>query len=320
MPSFSAASTGADVVAAFPEQLAGKTVLITGASAGGLGAATALAFAGGNPKTLILAGRTESKVSLVIEEIKKLNPAIEVSFLQLDLTDHASVKRAAAEVESKVEKLDVLINNAGVMAVKEFEKTTEGIESQFAANHVGHFLLTGLLMGKLKKAGEGARVVNVSSLGYALYGVRFEDWNFHDGKGYNAWKAYGQAKSANIIFAQSLADQLKESGGQAYSVHPGFVPESKLQSNTAVTTELFKQGMELGKEKFGVLPEMEAPKNLEQGCATQVWAALCPDIGGPSGSFLLDCSVSQIVPHASGEDNKRKLWALSEKLVGQKFA
>ncbi|MCJ1402273.1 hypothetical protein MMC11_005493 [Xylographa trunciseda] len=280
MPSFSVASTGADVVAAFPDRLAGKTVLITGASVGGLGAVTALALANGHPKALILAGRTECKVSPVVQEIHKLNPAIEVSFLQLDLTDHASVKRAAAEVAAKVEKLDVLINNAGVMAVKDFEKTKEGIETQFAANHVGHFLLTGLVMGKLSKAGKEAREVNVSSVGYTLGEVRLEDWNFKDGKEYDAWKAYGQAKSANITFAQSLADRLKESGGQAYSAHPGFVPESKLQSNAAVTMELFMQGLELSEERHGVPPVMEAPKTLEQGCATQVWAVLCPEIDG----------------------------------------
>ena len=140
-------------------------VLITGASAGGLGATTALALATGHPKALILAGRTEAKIRPVVEEIKSANPAIAVSFLQLELTDHASVRRAAAEVNAKVEELDVLINNAGVMAVKEFEKTGEGIEMQFAANHVGHFLLTGLLLGKLNRAGRGARVVNVSSMG-----------------------------------------------------------------------------------------------------------------------------------------------------------
>ncbi|MCJ1295054.1 hypothetical protein MMC34_006615 [Xylographa carneopallida] len=320
MPSFSATSTGAEVVAAFEDRLAGKTVLITGASAGGLGAATALALATGHPKTLILAGRTEAKVHPVIEHIRKTNPAIDVSFLPLDLTDHASVKRAAAAVDAKVEALDVLINNAGLMAVKAFEKTGEGVEVQFAANHVGHFLLTGLLLGKLRAAGKATRVVNVSSLGYTLSEVRFEDWNFQDGKEYNAWKAYGQAKTANILFAQSLADRLAGSGGQAYAVHPGFVPESKLQSNTAVTTELFMQGMELAEEKFGAPAQLETPKTLEQGCATQIWAALCPDIGGPSGNYLTDCSVVPLlVPHASGEDNKRKLWALSEKLVGQKF-
>jgi len=101
-----------------------------------------------------------------------------VTFIELDLSSLSSVRKAAASINSKIEKLDILINNAGVMAIKDFAKSEDGIEMQFAANHVGHFLLTNLLMEKISRAGEGARVVNVSSGGYVCSGVRFKDWNF----------------------------------------------------------------------------------------------------------------------------------------------
>lgn len=100
-----------------------------------------------------------------------------MTFVELDLADLSSVRKAAAEIKGKIEKLDILVNNAGVMAVKDFTKTIDGIEMHFAANHIGHFLLTNLLMDKLFAA-EEARIVNVSSGGYVCSRVRFEDWNF----------------------------------------------------------------------------------------------------------------------------------------------
>ena len=153
-------------------------VVITGTSEGGLGAESAIALAEGHPKQLILLARTEAKVTPVIEKIKKINPSTEAIFLKIDLADNSSVRETAANINKKVEKVDILINCAGIMAVKDFQKSADGIEMQFASNHVGHFLLTNLLMEKLVAAGKGARVVNVTSTGYGLCGPRFEDWNF----------------------------------------------------------------------------------------------------------------------------------------------
>ena len=148
-----------------------------------------------------------------------------------------------------MEKIDVLVNCAGVMAVKDFQTTVQGIESQFGLNHVGPFLLTNLLLPKVVKAGKGARVVNVTSTGYMACGVRFDDWNFQDGKEYDPWLGYGQSKTANVLFAGSLADRLEDSGGQAFSAHPGLVLESNLQANVA--PELFAEGMEAAKKANG---------------------------------------------------------------------
>ena len=153
-------------------------VVITGTSDGGLGAESAIALAEGHPKQLILLARTESKVTPVIEKIKKISPGTEAMFLKIDLANNSSVRETAANINKKVEKVDILINCAGIMAVKDFQKSVDGIEVQFAANHVGHFLLTNLLMDKLVAAGKGARVVNVTSNGYGLSGPRYDDWNF----------------------------------------------------------------------------------------------------------------------------------------------
>ncbi|MCJ1254629.1 hypothetical protein MMC24_002444 [Lignoscripta atroalba] len=322
MPSFSKTTTGEEVVRAFAKQVAGKTIVITGPSKGGIGAEAAYCFAAANPKEIILAGRTEAKVSPVIQKIQEIDPKVKATFVKLDLADQSSVRKAAAEIISSVDKVDVLVNCAGIMAVNPYQTTADGIESQFGANHIGHFLLTNLLMDKILAAGEDARVVNVTSLGYETCGVRYEDWNFNEGKDYNPWYGYGQSKSANVLFSESLGEKLKKSGGQAYSVHPGLILESNLQGNTAISQELFMEGIALATEANGGKPlVMETPKTLQQGCATILVAALDPSIADTSGALLSDCNVhpTPVKEHAKGVENTQKLWKLSEELVGQKF-
>jgi NAD(P)-dependent dehydrogenase (short-subunit alcohol dehydrogenase family) len=113
----------------------------------------------------------------VIEQIKVLNPKINVTFLQFDLADQASIRKAASEINTSVEKIDYLINCAGVMAVPNFETTKDGIEMQFGLNHISHFLLTNLIIGKILAAGKG-RIISITSTGFEHGGVRYEDWNF----------------------------------------------------------------------------------------------------------------------------------------------
>ena len=108
----------------------------------------------------------------------EIDPKVQTSFVKLDLADQASIREAAKEINSSVDKVDILINCAGVMAVNPYTTTADGIEMHFGSNHIGHFLLTNLIMDKIVKAGKGARIVNVTSLGYELCGVRYEDWNF----------------------------------------------------------------------------------------------------------------------------------------------
>lgn len=156
-------------------------VVITGTSESGLGAETAITLASGKPKQIILAARTESKVAPVIEKIKSIDSAIDVVYIKLDLLDNASVRKAAEQIKGVTDKIHGLINNAGVMGVREYITSKDGIESQFAANHVGHFLLTNLFIKEILAAGEEATVVNVASLGYQLAEANLEDPNFQVG-------------------------------------------------------------------------------------------------------------------------------------------
>jgi NAD(P)-dependent dehydrogenase (short-subunit alcohol dehydrogenase family) len=203
-------------------------VIITGASTRSVGQQTALALARGSPNHLILLSRTESKVLPVIEQITAMDSSISVRFIKMDLGSQASVRAAAAEILKTVPHIDALINNAGVMAVP-YELTPEGIEMQFGINHIGHFLLTNLLIPRMRP---GSRIVNVSSAGHSMSGVRFDDVNFATGADYDMWDAYGQSKSANILFAIALAGRLAKKGIQAFSLHPGFTAgESELATH-----------------------------------------------------------------------------------------
>ncbi|KAH9222843.1 hypothetical protein DL95DRAFT_518374 [Leptodontidium sp. 2 PMI_412] len=299
MPSFNKNATGNEVVAAFASSLVGKTILITGPSSGSIGAETALSLATGNPSTIILIGRTSSKVLPVLSKISALNPFITTKFITCDLASQASIRTAAAEINSAVSKIDYVFNTAGVMAVPTYQTSQEGIEMQFASNHVGHFLLTNLIMPRILEAGGGSRI---------------------GGKTYDCWVAYAQSKTANVLFAAALADKLKSKGIQSFALQPGVVMESNLSAH--LTPEMWGTVMKVLEASTGGDPtKMETPKTLQEGCATSLVAALDLSIADQSGSFLQDCAVRPVMQdYAQGKENIDKLWALSEKLVGEKFA
>jgi NAD(P)-dependent dehydrogenase (short-subunit alcohol dehydrogenase family) len=219
-------------------------VIITGVSPNSLGAAMAMAIARQSPSKLFLASRTLEKVEKVIHSIKQAFPLVNVEAVLMDLSSQQSIRMAARQIASTVEIIDVLINNAGVM-VLEKRFTAENIELQFGTNHIGHFLLTHLLMEPLKEAARrnsgATRVVNVTSEGHRLSPIRFNDYNIDGNKeipveeqpppmiravyqgstGYNGWLAYGQSKTANILFSLYLSEQSKGQGIVSYAVHPG---------------------------------------------------------------------------------------------------
>jgi NAD(P)-dependent dehydrogenase (short-subunit alcohol dehydrogenase family) len=195
------------------------TDVITGPSVKSLGARAALGLATGKPKRLILVGRSKSRIQPVIEEIKRLNPDVEATFVEIDLLDLASVRTGADTVKGITSEIHGLINCAGVMAVEKYQESKDGIESQFATNHISHFLLTNLL--KVELANGSAVVVNVSSSGYELADINYNDVNFNGGVVYNSWVAYAQAKTANVLFSVSLADKGREHGIAAFAVNPG---------------------------------------------------------------------------------------------------
>lgn len=174
MMKYSKDSTATEVAAHIADQIAWKVVLITGCSPGGLGAMTALAIAPHNPALIILTGRNRTLIEETEKAIHDKIPSARTRLLIFGLASLNSVREAAAEVNRYPENINVLINNAGIMATP-FEKTIDGFESQFAVNHLAHFLFTKLVLGKMPR---GGRILNVSSDGYKMGGVRFEDTNF----------------------------------------------------------------------------------------------------------------------------------------------
>jgi NAD(P)-dependent dehydrogenase (short-subunit alcohol dehydrogenase family) len=220
MATFDASSTAKDVVAKLGSRVDGKTLVVTGPSPGSLGAEliTELA-AGAKPAKIILIGRNEAKTTPVIDNIKKANPSVEVSFVQADLADNSSVRKAAEKIKSITGTVDVLVNCAGIMGVREYKESVDGVEVHFAANHLGHFLLTNLLVDELAAA--KGRVVNVTSMGYMLAEVDTEDPNFEGGKAYKTWPAYARSKTANILFSHGIAAKWKGKGITAVAADPG---------------------------------------------------------------------------------------------------
>lgn len=193
MANFGHSTTGAEVVEYFKNRVKGKIskttiahrrlallisiiVLITGPSDGGIGAETAISLAAGSPACILLAGRSLSKIQPVIDRISGAYPDVQTQFFPLDLSSQSAVREAAACINESVRSIDILINNAAIMACP-FAKTVDGIESQFGTNHIGHFLLTNLIMKPLI-AGQGARIVNVSSSGHRMSDVQLDDCNF----------------------------------------------------------------------------------------------------------------------------------------------
>lgn len=175
-PTFNTKTTADEVAAACSAQIRGKVILVTGVSPKGIGAYFVLSIAKQQPKLLILAGRSVSKAAETAKEIEAVAPAVETRLLELDLGSQKQVRKAAKEVLAYEESIDVLVNNAGIMACS-YGLTEDGLEKQFGTMHIGHFLFTNLIMDNLLK-GSGARVVSVSSDGFRLSPVRFNDIGF----------------------------------------------------------------------------------------------------------------------------------------------
>jgi len=306
-------TNGNDVVKTFSNNVDGRTFLITGPSPGGIGSETVISLATANPKLLILAGRSESKISPLIQTIQETNPKVNVLFIQVDLGSQASVREAAQVITSKVDKIDVIINNAAIM-VPPYSKSVDGIESQFATNHIGHFLLTNLLLPKVLAAGRGSRIVNVSSSASYFGGVRFDDYNFKDGETYSRWLGYAQSKTANVLFARSLADKLKEKGILAFSLNPGSI-STGLQQHMG--EDVLAEALALASKVQGF--KIEENKTLQQGCSTTLVAALDPALENYSGAFLNNCDIEDRGAQTPSVEDAVRLWELSEKLVGQRF-
>lgn len=313
--SFNAESTTHEVIAGV--NLEGRTALVTGVTSG-LGLETAKTLAGAGAEVILVA-RDQHKLHSVVDLIQAEYPAAQLNSAVLDLADLGSVKRCADELLAKYSKLDLLINNAGIMACP-YELTALGYESQFATNHLGHFLITGLLLPLLAGAG-AARVINLSSAGHKYAAIDFDDIHFEQ-RAYDKWLAYGQSKTANALFSVALTQRFKDKGIVANAVHPG-----------AIVTEL---GRHLSRDDIKAMMSQDQKKttlrykSIPQGAATTVWAATSTELAATGGVYLEDCQIG--LPANDLDSSKGylayaldplladALWQVSEHMVGQSFS
>ncbi|KAK6381663.1 hypothetical protein LTS17_004722 [Exophiala oligosperma] len=256
------------------EALLTDIVVITGPSWESIGSETAIALAKGGPSMMALLGRDIEKIKPVMDKIHNINPEIVTKFVQIHLDSLNSVRHAAQQIlnDTSIPKIHVLINNAGIMACP-YSKTEDGIERQFATNHVGHFLLTNLLMPKILAASPDARVVNVASYGNVLSNV-LDDPSFNDGKDYVPFLSYGQSKAANVLMAVALNKMLRGKGLKAFALCPGSVPSNLRRFLDPIT---MKEGIEVISKSPAVMPPRKTP---QQGCATTLRAAIDPNLTG----------------------------------------
>ena len=293
--------------------LRGRRFLVTGASTG-LGEETTRAVAA-HGAAVTLAVRDLDRGHRAAERIRASVPDADLDVRRLDLASLAGVRRFAEEYRAEHDRLDVLVNNAGVMACP-FATTEDGFELQFATNHLGHFLLAALLTPALRAAAP-ARVVALSSRGHSRSDVDLDDPGFATSE-YEPWVAYGRSKTANALFAVAYDHHHVAEGIHAFSVHPGVI-----------ATELSRH---LTDETLASLAERLPPgqrlhfKTVPQGAATTVWAATAPELDDHGGAYLEDCHVARVTDDAEATDGVRPyaidperaeaLWARSEQLVG----
>ncbi|KAL8370643.1 hypothetical protein RB595_000829 [Gaeumannomyces hyphopodioides] len=320
MPSSFGFSTDCDdVVKAFADRVKGRTFLVTGTTAGGLGANTVLTLARQAPAHIILVSRTRAKTEPVLSELAREAPGVRATFVPCELSDLDSVRAAADQIngDAGVGAIDVVINNAGVMAIP-YKTDKQGHELTLSSNHLGHFLLTNLILPKVLAAGPGARVVNLSSNGHRISNFRFDDPGFSGGDAYEKWTAYGQSKTANVLFSVVLAERLGARGVFSFSVHPGGIYDTGLSTHLDEAEFATIKAVAERNNWPGVFV-LDKPKTLAQGTSPIVAAALDPEFEARNGAFIDNCQFGRAEAYALDGEAARRLWVLSEELVGEKF-
>ncbi|MCF3129703.1 SDR family NAD(P)-dependent oxidoreductase [Streptomyces olivochromogenes] len=303
---FDARSTADDVLRGI--DLTGRLAIVTGGYSG-LGLETTRALVRAGARVVVPARRPET----AREALAGLD-GVEVD--ALDLGDLESVRGFAERFLASGRTVDFVINNAGIMACPE-TRVGPGWEAQFATNHLGHYALVNRLWPAI--APGGARVVSVSSRGHHYSGIRWDDVQWREG--YDKWPAYGQAKTANVLFAVHLDKLGRDAGVRAFSLHPGGIL-TPLQRHLS-RAEMVEAGWI---DENGDLVDPEAFKTPEQGAATQVWAATSPQLEGKGGVYLEDCDIAEPAPAdgaragvkdwATDPEQAARLWELSAELTG----
>lgn len=311
---FHAKSTASEVIANI--DLTGKTAIVTGGYSGiGLETVRALADKG---VTVIVPVRSEAKARETLAGV-----AGDIRTAPMDLSNLETIKSFVTSITAEIGHLDLLINNAGVMA-SPMSRVGAGWESQFGICHMGHFALTNALLPLIKST-SGARVVSLSSTAHKMSDILWDDIQFETAA-YDKWRAYGQAKTANALFANALSRRLKDAGGLAFSVHPGGI-------FTPLQRHLPKEEM----IALGWLGEDGEPSELakagfkspEQGASTTLWAATSPMLEGVPGVYCEDANIAAatdsdsptarymgVDAHACDDASAERLWEISERLLG----
>ncbi|XP_032408007.1 retinol dehydrogenase 12, like [Xiphophorus hellerii] len=277
-------------------RLDGQTAVITGANTG-IGKETAIDLAKRGAR-VILACRDMEKAQTALTEIIKSSGNDNVICMKLDLSDTKSIREFATNVQQNELKLNLLINNAGVM-VCPYGKTADGFEMQIGVNHFGHFLLTYLLMDLIKSSAP-ARIVNVSSMAHSWGSINLEDINSE--KSYNKSKAYSQSKLANVLFTRSLAKRLEGTGVTTYSLHPGVVQ-----------TDLWRHLS--APERFFMKIAKPFTKDSAEGAQTTIYCAVEPSLEKESGGYYSGCAAANCSAAGKDDELAQKLWELSCKML-----
>ncbi len=296
--------------------LSGKVIVVTGGNSGiGFAASRQLAAKGAQ---VVLACRDAKKAESAAAAIRTEAPGATVKVMALDLASLQSVRAFATAFEQAHDRLDVLCNNAGVMALP-YRKTADGFEMQFGTNHLGHFALTGLLCGRLR-ATPGARVVTVSSTAHRVGRIRFDDLNWESG--YRKWLAYGQSKLANLLFAYELQRRIDAAGAPFISAacHPGYAATNLQAAGPRMEGSSFMESMTgLGNRLFA--------QSAAMGALPTLYAATAPDVRGgdyigPDGLGETWGYPKKVSSNARSQDRDvaARLWRRSEELTGVRFA
>ena len=303
---FGARSTAREVLEG--HDLTGKLAIVTGGYSGlGLETTRALTSAGAH---VVVPARRPAAAEQALAGIDR----VEVD--ELDLADLSSVRAFAERFLASGRSAEIVINNAGIMACPE-TRVGPGWEAQFATNHLGHYALVNLLWPAI--AHDAARVVSVSSAGHRRSPMRWDDVMFE--RGYDKWEAYGQAKTANVLFAVQLDTLGQDAGVRTFSVHPGGI-RTPLQRH--LTNEEMVAAGWLDEQGNLIASGFKTP---EQGAATHVWAATSPQLEGMGGVYCEDCDIAELVPaddttsggvreYAINPEQAARLWALSAELTG----
>lgn len=308
---FGAKSSASDVMANV--DLSGKIAVVTGGHSGiGIETTRALVDAGA---TVIVPARNRDQAKKALAD-----NSIEATVATMDLANLASVQEFAAEVGDKHGHVDLLINNAGVMACPE-TRIGPGWEMQFAVNHIGHFVLTNELTPYLKHAG-AARVVCLSSIAHRRGGIIWDDIHFTNNP-YDKWRAYAQAKTANALFALELNRRLSADGVNAFSVHPGgiFTPlQRHLPKEEMIALGWLGEDGEISDAAKAMF------KTPAQGCATTLWCATSPRLDERGGEYCEDCDIAMLSMETSprwgsveswacDDEQAARLWTVTEEMV-----